>query len=61
MCYVKQCNLILVIIVIEMLFFNPKGHGLPINDCEDDKMKLFKAPPPTVWYLKGSYPMVSWH
>ena len=35
------------------------GHGVPINDCEDEKMKLFTEPPEGAWFLKGSYPMVS--
>ena len=35
-----------------------QGNGVAINDCESESLKMFKEPPPGVWTLKGSYPMV---
>ena len=36
------------------------GHGKALNDCENNKLRLYKEPPPGIWALKGSYPMVSY-
>ena len=37
------------------------GKGAALNDCADNKLRLYTAPPPNVWTLKGSYPMVKFY